>query len=212
MPRKKAGSSDEKATARGGQRLVGPVSRGEAAVYQMKIVLIDVETPIWRDFRVPASIKLSKLSDVIQIAMGWQNEHLHEFSVGEMRIGVSDPEYASVGTEIIDERKIRLKDVVAGEGGEFTYVYDFGDEWVHKLIVKEVLSTKEEEALPRCLAGARRCPPEDCGGPWGYAKLIEAIADPSHPDHDEMLGWVGGKFDPERFDLRGINRKLQRLK
>jgi hypothetical protein len=80
------------------------------------------------------------------------------------------------------------------------YVYDFGDDWVHKVVVEKVLPADPRISYPVCVAGKRACPPEDCGGVWGYREFLAAISDPDHPEHEEMLEWVGGAFDPEEFD------------
>ena len=94
----------------------------------------------------------------------------------------------------------------------FDYEYDFGDQWMHQLIVEERFPPEQGVKYPICVAGQRACPPEDCGGPWGYSDFVEAISNPDHRGHEEMLEWVGGEFDPERFDLESVNKKLRRMR
>jgi len=103
---------------------------------------------------------------------------------------------------------VRLNQLT-GLKDKFVYQYDFGDGWEHGLVVEKVLPADLEGRFPRCLDGARRCPAEDCGGPWGYGEFLEAILDPTHPDHDEKLEWFGGEFDPEAFDVGEVNQLLQ---
>ena len=110
-----------------------------------------------------------------------------------------------------DTRKVTLATLVRGEKAKFLYEYDFGDSWDHELLVEKVLPAEAEKRYPVCLTGKRACPPEDCGGIWGYASLLEAIRDPEHPEHDEMVEWVGDEFDPEAFDLDEVNRELHHL-
>ena len=208
MPKKIAGSTGDKKSARANLRLVEPAPKGQANVYQLKIVLKDIKPSIWRRFQVAGDIRFSDLSRVIQIVMGWQDAHLHVFQVGEKPIGVPDPEFPS-SDEIINEADVRLNQVVKGEKIKFTYEYDFGDGWQHELTVEKVLAGEQGEPLPRCLAGKRNCPPEDCGGPWGYADLLKALADPGHPEHDEIMTWLDGEFDPEKFDMEELNQLLR---
>ena len=99
-----------------------------------------------------------------------------------------------------------------GEKFKFLYEYDFGDGWEHELLLEKMLPKDMETRYPICLAGKRACPPEDCGGIWGYSDFLAAIRDPTHPEHDEMLEWVGGEFDPDAFDADEVNMELQSLK
>ena len=131
--------------------------------------------------------------------------------MGDTRYGEPDPEYDE--GDVRDQRSVRLFEVAPRVNDSFVYEYDFGDGWEHLVLVEKIL-TREEGAgdLPVCLAGVRACPPEDCGGVPGYESFLQAIGDPTHEEHGAMLAWVGGKFDPEAFDLRKVNRHLRRLK
>jgi hypothetical protein len=137
--------------------------------------------------------------------MGWTDSHLHTFTVGKQAYSVPDPDWDWVK----DERRVRLSDVVAARHKKFLYTYDMGDNWDHTLLIEKVLPPEEGATYPRCLAGKRACPPEDCGGVWGYAEFLEAISDPEHPEHEDMLEWIGGEFDPEAFDLEEVNAALR---
>lgn len=185
--------------------------RKPAQVFQIKVVLRGSRPPIWRRIHVRSDITLAKLHDILQVVMGWTDSHLHQFVIGREYYGVPDEEEFGF-TETLSERKYRLGDLVPGEKARFGYDYDFGDGWAHSLLVEKVLPLQESLSLPRCLAGARACPPEDVGGIWGYQEFLETIRDPSRPEHNERLDWIGGSFDPERFDLDEVNEILRQLK
>jgi Plasmid pRiA4b ORF-3-like protein len=149
---------------------------------------------------------LDHLHEVIQAAFGWWNSHLHEFEVGRIRYGIPDPD-EDWGEPPRDERRTRL-DAIASVGSSFRYTYDFGDGWEHRVVVEKVLPADIASALPACIDGRRACPPEDCGGTSGYRELLEVLADPSHPEHDERREWLGREFDPEVFDAREFEDNL----
>lgn len=175
-------------------------------VFQLKITLQDTKPPIWRRVLVDGSATLDHLHDVIQAAFGWWNYHLHEFEVGRTRYGVPDPD-EDWGEPPRDERRTRL-DAIADVGASFRYTYDFGDGWEHRVVVEKALPGGVGTAVPACIDGRRACPPEDCGGTWGYRELLEILADPSHPEHDERTEWLGRPFDPEAFDAREFTDNL----
>jgi hypothetical protein len=166
-------------------------------MFQLKVTLLDTQPPIWRRVLVDGASTLDHLHEVIQAAFGWWNYHLHEFEVGRTRYSVPDPD-VDWGDPPRDERRSRI-DAIAGEGSSFGYTYDFGDGWEHKITVEKVLPGDATPTLPACIDGRRACPPEDCGGTWGFRELLEILADPSHPDHDERREWIGHPFDPEAF-------------
>ena len=173
-------------------------------IYQLKITLKHIKPPIWRRIEVPADIKLGKLHDVIQIAMGWTDSHLHAFVDGQTMYGIPDPEF---GGSTKNERNVRL-DSILEQGGKIVYEYDFGDSWEHEIKIEKVLEAAPTVHYPRCTAGKRACPPEDCGGPYMYEEFLAAIGDPNHPEHEETLEWIGGEFDPEAFELAEVNQAL----
>ena len=183
------------------------------SLYQLKISLMNSQPAIWRRLLVPGSVRLSVLHAIIQETMGWTNSHLHEFKMGDT--SYSDPEFGlqEDDPDVKDEFKARLSEVAPREGASFLYKYDFGDGWRHKILVERILSAAPgQNRSPVCLAGARACPPEDCGGIYGYMEFLEAIRDPSHERHEELLDWIGGDFDSEAFDLSLVNTRLKFIK
>jgi hypothetical protein len=181
-----------------------------AQIYQIKVTLDDIHPPIWRRILVPGNTTLLKLHDIIQIVMGWEDYHLHMFTIEGFIYGnPEDDEYGDLGT--LDEARITLSQVVYGENQRFKYEYDFGDSWDHTLLVEKILPPKDGVRYPICLKGKRACPPEDVGGVWGYENFLEAIRDPKHDEHEEYLTWVGGEFDPEAFDFEKVNPQLRSM-
>lgn len=176
-------------------------------IFQLQISLVGVCPSVWRRVLVPGGYTLDRLHRVVQYAMGWQNYHLHSFEIDGVQYGVPDP----VGELLFrDELDTRL-DAVVGKGSRFRYTYDFGDWWEHDLVVEDVLATDPDGRYPACLDGDRACPPEDVGGPAGYRLLIEALADPLHPEHDAMRDWLGRFLDPASFDPGRASTLLRRL-
>ncbi len=181
----------------------------EATIYQLKITLNDVKPPIWRRVQVPADETLEVVHAVIQIAMGWEDAHLHEFIVGQDHYGMPHPDYETgFGPSMQDEAEVTLETIATQVKSKFRYVYDFGDSWEHTIEVEKILAADPDMNYPVCIAGERACPPEDCGGPGGYADLLEALSDPKHTEHDDLLEWIGDEFDPEEFDLASVNDEL----
>jgi len=178
------------------------------AVYQVKVSLHGAKPPIWRRLRLPASTTLAQLHQVIQVAFGWEDVHLHAFEVGGRRY--SRPEF-ELWDEAADEGKARLQDLASRRGARLGYIYDFGDSWEHDLLVEDIRPADGvKHAI--CLAGRRASPPEDCGGVWGYGELCDILADPSHPDHAERVEWLGRPHDPAAFDKDAINASLARIR
>lgn len=153
---------------------------------------------MWRRVIVDGSSTLEELHEVIQAAFGWWNSHLHEFEVGATRYVIPDPD-DDWDDEPQDERVTRV-DAVARTGSSLLYTYDFGDFWRHRITVEKVVPASTVDVLSDCIDGQRASPPEDSGGPRGYADLLAILADPNHPEHRERVEWVGGEFDPEPFD------------
>jgi hypothetical protein len=181
----------------------------DAMMYQIKVTLNGVRPPIWRRLLVPSSLSLADLHEVLQVAMGWTDSHLHQFVARGVLYGEPDPEF---GMERIKEKRVRLDEVLRTVKDAMIYEYDFGDGWEHKIVLEKVLGGAKEDARLSCIAGARACPPEDCGGVWGYADLLKIIADPSNPEYEETLDWLGAGFDPERFDIAAVNNVLAKIK
>jgi len=190
----------------GTRRLRGEPEPGDP-VHQIIVTLAEVaDPPVWRRLLIPAAMPLSRLHDVIQAAMGWQDCHLHCFTDGQRTYGLPDPEL-----EFTDERSVRFGDLDLGNGG-LRYTYDFGDDWEHDIVVESVGTAEDGERYPRCIGGEGACPPENCGGAPGYEHLREILADPGDEEHDDMLTWLGldhaAEFDPAAFDVDAVNRRL----
>lgn len=180
--------------------------RQPASVHQLKITLLGLEPPIWRRIAVPSDFTLGDLHHVIEFAMPWDGGHLHEFRIG--KVAYSDPRMGL--DDIEDEWEAPLSEVLPRARRKFRYLYDFGDSWEHELQVEAIGPPDAETAYPAILAGERAGPPEDCGGVWGYADLLEILADPSHPEYEERMEWQGGPIDPEAFDLKKATAELQK--
>ena len=181
-------------------------------IYQIKVTLLGMTPPIWRRLLVPAEITLERLHHVLQVAMGWEDCHLHDFRIGSKRFGEPDPDDRLMGLPSTgNERTARLSSVLSRIGAKATYTYDFGDGWEHGILVEKVLPREPGLSYPACVGGKRHGPPEDCGGIPGYYNLLEAIRDPDHDEHEETLEWIGGDFDPEAFSVDHVNRKLAPL-
>lgn len=163
--------------------------------------------PIWRTLDVPGNLTLHNLHEVLQVAMGWENAHLYLFQVGRQVYGEPSREWAM---PVADATAMTLAEIAA-KTSAFTYEYDMGDSWVHEITVEQTREGNGEDR-PRCTGGARACPPEDCGGLPGYEGFLTAITDPRHEEHEALLEWVGGQFDPEAFDLTAVERVLSRLR
>jgi Plasmid pRiA4b ORF-3-like protein len=185
--------------------------RSAAPVYQLKILLKGSSPPIWRRLLVTGDTSLAKLHRILQIVMGWYDCHLHQFVIHGRDYGVPDREL-DFGQPTLNERGVRLSSVIEGPKDRFVYDYDFGDSWAHQIVVEKILPKETGNQYPVCTAGERACPPEDCGGIWGYADFLEAIRDPNHEEHESMLEWIGASFDPEAFNLDRINHQLRRVK
>jgi hypothetical protein len=178
--------------------------------YELHIELRGIRPRIWRSVHVPLSYSLDELHEVVQIVFGWQNSHLHDFEVNGIRFGMVDVEDEIFA---VDECGAPLG-AIATLGSTFLYRYDFGDGWEHDIKVTGVVeydrSAKASSPL-HCTGGARACPPEDCGGSHGYARMLEILADRNHEEYSDLKRWVGRGYDPEKFNLAAVNKKLAAL-
>lgn len=177
---------------------------------QLKVTLCDVKPPIWRRILVPDTVTLGQFHDVLQIVMGWTDSHLHQFIMGRAVYGVLDEHHDDLrfGRSIKDENKAMLSMLLSNENDSLIYEYDFGDGWQHKVTLEKKAPYDSSLKLPSCIKGKRACPPEDCGGPWGYAELLEIMRDQSHPEYNDRAEWLGSDFDPEFFDPAEVNDQL----
>ena len=208
-------------------------------VYQIRISLNDIEPPIWRQVLVQSDITLGRMHDLIQIVMGWTDDHLHQFMLrikkykpmpGEMarqlepggfddtlfyrmggrRIFVpkTTPWGDPTGMEGEDESAVTLAEACPKVKSKLTYEYDFGDGWKHTIEVRKIVDPDPAAKYPTCQAGEQACPPEDCGGPWGYGNLLAMLDGPDDKRDEELMDWLGDEFDPDAFDLEKVNAVL----
>ena len=172
---------------------------------ELRVALLDIEPTIWRRLVVPWTFHLGQLYHVIQAAFGWLDYHLHQFLIGGLRYGdfeqIGEPEFVGEPRGF-DETEVRLLDFGHHEPVSFVYEYDFGDGWEHLVGFERWLTLEPAPRVARCVDGARARPPEDVGGVHGYQSFLEIMADPRHPEHEEMKTWAGGHFDPDWFDLK----------
>jgi hypothetical protein len=202
-------SAELTAAGRHGTRCIRGEPEPGDPIHQITVTLAEVaDPPVWRRLLIPAAMPLSRLHDVIQTAMGWQDHHLHSFTDGNRSYGLPDPELA-----FTDERSVRFGDLDLDR--VILYTYDFGDDWEHEILVEALRVAEPGQCYPRCIGGEGACPPEDCGGPPGYEHLREILADPGDEEHDAMVMWMGlehaSEFDPVAFDIELVNRRLVAL-
>ena len=183
----------------------------KSKVFQLRIALTGTRPPIWRRVLVPSTITLADLHEVLQVAMGWHDCHLHMFIKGEQHFQPPTPWTDPWGNEAMDTRKCRLNQVLSKPKQWMKYMYDFGDNWEHKVTLQKVLPADAKKKLPFCLSGKLRCPPEDCGGVWGYYTVLDAIADPNHEEHEMWTEWLGDDFDPEEFSVDEVNDMFEMM-
>jgi Plasmid pRiA4b ORF-3-like protein len=182
-------------------------------IARLKITLDNVAPAVERRVEVPADIRLDDLHLVIQVAMPWDNYHLYEFRAGAIAWGIPDPDVRGFSpSEPRPASKATLADLLAEAGGErFAYAYDFGDGWEHSVEVEAIVAAVPDITYPRLIGAHGRCPPEDVGGPWGYADYLDAIADPKHERYEELIEWRGPGFDPAIVDEAAIHKGLASL-
>ncbi|SCB51052.1 plasmid pRiA4b ORF-3 family protein [Rhizobium lusitanum] len=179
-----------------------------ASVVRLKITLDDVEPTVMRRVVVPFRIRLSRLHEVLQVAMGWTNSHLYEFRMRDVGFGLPDDDW---GDGPIDARKVTLLSAVQDTGAKsFKYLYDFGDGWTHSIKIERTFPALGMDR-PMLLEATGACPPEDIGGPWSYQELLAARADPSHERHAEFAEWLGSDYNPGYANFSHLNRAVDDL-
>ena len=181
-------------------------TRGSESVYELKVTLLHSRPPIWRRVQVESTATLQRLHLILQIVMGWIDSHMHGFRVPEP--GQRGARRRFLPIEDVDEKTTRLADLLRRPKNRLVYEYDFGDGWEHELVLEAVVPRSAAARYPFVLAGRGACPPDDVGGIPGYYHFLEAIRNPKHPDHEEMMEWGGHDFDPARFDVQAVNRAL----
>ncbi len=186
-------------------------------IIQLKITLTYSKPATWRRIAVPSDYSFFDLHVAIQDAFGWYDQHLHQFFTDSPfkrnsqyeRIALPLPDDEE---DVIDERKVKISKYLSKPGDVMFYEYDFGDSWEHQILVENILPAEAGAEYPVCLAGKRACPPEDCGGIWGYDELLEIIRDPTHEEYKRMTEWLDGSFDPEEFNIDRINQSLRHFR
>jgi Plasmid pRiA4b ORF-3-like protein len=176
-------------------------------ILEIDITLMDSKPTIWRRVHVPADLGFDALHYTIQFAMGWTNSHLHHFVVGDRDryIGmIIEDDFDDLDTE--DEREIKINELLNATKDQIVYEYDFGDGWEHLVEVKKVLEPETGKKYPLLVGGAMACPPEDCGGIWGYMDMVETMKKKKGPEYEHLLEWLGEDFDPAAFDINEINK------
>ena len=180
-------------------------------IFQIKISLRGIKPLIWRRLIISSRCTLKQLHSAIQYSMGWGNSHLHMFIIEGIAYGTASDDIDESPTE--DESKVRLGDLFSTPKSKFKYEYDFGDSWLHEILIEKVnVATEQYPGYPVCIGGARACPPEDCGGVPGYCAILEALEDPERLENEEALDFIGPDFDPSFFDLHRANVHLKRIK
>nr|GID88981.1 hypothetical protein Ade03nite_79050 [Actinoplanes derwentensis] len=181
-------------------------SDGPAPILQIKVSLRGAKPPIWRRLELPGDTSLADLHHILQTTFGWQDGHMHVFETPYGEFGVADREL-----EHRAEKPVTLEQVAPATGDKVRYLYDFGDNWEHEIVVEKILD-RTAGAYPRCTGGRRAAPPDDCGGIWGYTELVEILTDPTHPEHADRLEWLGlrsaADFDPSHFDAAAVTTAL----
>ena len=174
-------------------------------IYQLKVILVGARPAVWRSFLIADTVPLSKLHETLQIVMGWTDSHLHQFTLKGQCYGVPDGE-----TALVDERKVRVRDLLKRQSDALGYEYDFGDEWEHVVIVEEILPFTIRTRLPQCIKAKGACPPEDVGGVQGYRRFLAALKNPRHREHRTYSEWIGGRFDENAYNIQQVNSQLRR--
>lgn len=181
-----------------------------AEVLRLRVDLQHIEPPIWRLIEVPSTYTFWDLHVALQDAMGWLDCHLHAFRVrdpesGEIEeIGIPTGDAFAGEPQPLAGWEMDVREYLTEPGATAWYEYDFGDGWEHKVVLEEIAQRAKGVRYPRCLEGARACPPEDCGGPPGYEDVVAILADPAHEEYEETREWLGGDYDPEAFDPRAV--------
>src|SRR5499426_3317058 len=216
MPARKTAKTNKTTTRKAASKkakVVTPAEKNAASIYQIKVTLKDSKLPIWRRIEVRSDATLGELHAVIQMAMGWTNSHQHHFIVGKSPnlrfIGAPIP---YEGDDLPDEKnegQIAISQVLSATKTKIVYEYDFGDSWEHEVFLEKIVGAEARADYPRCVAGENACSPEDVGGVWGYVDFLQALNNPEHNQREEFLEWVGGEFDPEKFDLDAVNELLK---
>jgi hypothetical protein len=176
----------------------------EKKAFELKVTLLGTRPPIWRRLEIRGDVTLRRLHEILQVAMGWTDSHMHQFLAHETCYGMPDPDD---DMEMENEGKARLDQLLKKPKDRMIYEYDFGDGWEHEIVLEKILPLDSGRGrYPRVIGGRGACPPEDCGGVDGFHHLLDVLKNPNHPEYAELLEWVGGEYDAKRFKCQDINR------
>ena len=184
-------------------------SRDDGSIYQLKVSLKHAKPPIWRRLLVPSNIELEALHGVIQAAFGWNNSHLHQFTKGKTSYQPEAEEDEISWMRTVDSVGVPVSELLRKEKDKMVYEYDFGDSWEHEVLLEKVFPADPNQPLPVCVKGKRACPPDDCGGIYGYYQMLATLSGPDSEEAEELLEWLGEPIDPEAFDLNKANARLR---
>ena len=179
-------------------------------IYQIQIVLKGSKPKIWRRILVPSDLLLPDFHEIIQTTMGWGNYHLHQFIKDRIFYTQKmDNDDFWDDMDNVDYSKTKISDLLKKEKDRITYEYDFGDSWEHVIILEKIEKSGLDKTIPTCLTGKNNCPPEDCGGIWGYSDMLQIVKNPDHEEYEEYVEWLGEEFDPKYFNKNEINEMLK---
>ncbi len=180
-------------------------------IFQIQIALMGFKPKIWRRILIPSNLLMSDLHKIIQTTMGWTNSHLHQFAKNKTFYSTTPDDDIWGDMDEVDykKRKIRISELLNTEKDKINYEYDFGDGWEHTVILEKILPLDKNIKYPICLTGKMNCPPEDCGGIWGYSNMLEILKQPDHEEYESTIEWLGEDYDPEYFDIEEVNILLQ---
>ncbi|WP_027358611.1 plasmid pRiA4b ORF-3 family protein [Desulforegula conservatrix] len=186
------------------------MAKPKEKILQLKIQLRGSKPPIWRRIFVKESTTLGSLHEIIQIAMGWTDSHLHSFIYRGEEYGTPDPEF-DFGDEMKNENRYKIGSLLKKPKDKMTYTYDFGDNWEHVVTFEDIETDCKETFLPVCIAGKKACPPENCGGVDGYYGMLDELKDGANENIEEIREWLGEDFNPDFFDINEINKALKAM-
>lgn len=177
--------------------------------YQVKITLKGSKPSIWRQVLIPSDLSLPDFHKVIQTTMGWTNSHLHQFIKNRTYYAPKMPDDIFWDeADNVDYSKLKISDLLKKEKEKIIYEYDFGDGWEHEIVLEKIENKVMDKKDVTCLKGKNSCPPEDCGGIWGYYDMLEILKDPDHEEYEDYSEWLGVDFDPTYFDIEEVNEML----
>ncbi len=178
-------------------------------IFQIKVTLDNIKPVISRKVLVESDTNLESFHYIVQSVMGWTDSHLHQFIKDQVFYIADDEGFDSDRTVNYIDKKLKLNDLLSEEKQNIQYEYDFGDSWRHTITLEKIVEAELGKKYPICIQGQNACPPEDCGGVWGYQNLLEVIKNKKHPEHNDMMEWLGGEFDPKFFDIEEVNKLLR---